>query len=307
MRDNVLKPLQELGMEKAQAEAEIQWAAEQILSSEQLLKCSANSLFNAVLDTARMGLSLNPSRAEAYLTTKWDKVSKSAKAYLEPSYRGLTLLAAQSCGAKYSIAHVVYSDDDFVMPNLLDPKSVAVHKPSLKKSGEPIGAYSQFVLPDGTALFEYMTIDEIKEVRSASQGWQAFEKKKIQATPWHNWFGEMARKTVVRRHIKYLPKYENTKYEKLMAAASAIDSQYEFENTPVVVAADEQENVRENARETLVKQITEGLSKCSKETQQELKELLREKKAAGEITLQLLEAVAKQIEEEIAESTSTEQ
>lgn len=90
------------------------------------------------------------------------------------------------------------------------------HKPMLDLSDEDlvddniVAAYSVATMKDGTKSFEVMRRAEINKVRQASQtgalGKTDRSGKPIPPKgPWVDWFAEMARKTVMRRHAKTLP------------------------------------------------------------------------------------------------------
>ena len=90
------------------------------------------------------------------------------------------------------------------------------HRPMLDLSNEDladeniVAAYSVAVMKDGSKSFEVMRRAEINKVRQASQtgavGKTTRDGKPIPPKgPWVDWFGEMARKTVMRRHSKTLP------------------------------------------------------------------------------------------------------
>lgn len=91
------------------------------------------------------------------------------------------------------------------------------HRPMLELSDEDVtddnivAAYSVAVMKDGTKSFEVMRRSEINKVRQVSQT-GALGKTKYNSSdpippkgPWVDWFAEMARKTVMRRHSKTLP------------------------------------------------------------------------------------------------------
>jgi recombination protein RecT len=88
------------------------------------------------------------------------------------------------------------------------------HRPMLDLSSEDmaddkiIAAYSMAKMKDGTISVEVMRRGEIDKVRENSQTGATRDKKGQPRTPkgpWVDWFGEMARKTVMRRHSKTLP------------------------------------------------------------------------------------------------------
>jgi hypothetical protein len=49
-----------------------------------------------------------------------------------------------------------------------------------------------------------MNMAQIIEIRNGSDGYMAFKTGKIKSHPWDSNFGEMARKTVIKRLFKYL-------------------------------------------------------------------------------------------------------
>ena len=92
-------------------------------------------------------------------------------------------------------AHVVYENDEF--DYLLGDNPRIEHKPALSGRGEPVAAYAIIKLTNGEVLREIMSIEEIEWVRRVS--------KAPKGGPWDNWWGEMARKTVLRRCAKSAP------------------------------------------------------------------------------------------------------
>ena len=50
---------------------------------------------------------------------------------------------------------------------------------------------------------------EIHKIRDRSDGWRAFKGNKIRSTPWSEFEGEMARKTVLSRLLKRVPMSAN--------------------------------------------------------------------------------------------------
>jgi len=90
------------------------------------------------------------------------------------------------------------------------------HKPDLLLSDEEatddniVAAYSIATYMDGTMSYEVMSRAEINKVRQVSKtgavGMTDRSGKAIPPKgPWVDWFGEMAKKTVMRRHAKTLP------------------------------------------------------------------------------------------------------
>ena len=88
------------------------------------------------------------------------------------------------------------------------------HRPLLELPEEDltddciVAAYSIARMKDGSVSVEVMRRGEINKVREASQTGATRDRKgapRQPKGPWVDWFGEMARKTVMRRHSKTLP------------------------------------------------------------------------------------------------------
>jgi recombination protein RecT len=114
-----------------------------------------------------------------------------------PMIAGILKKIRQSGEVAKVSAQVVYSNDKFVVKYGFD-EDVEHIPPALNEPrGDPIGAYATAVLKDGSQLLEVMSLEEIEAVRKVSRA--------AGNGPWVSWFGEMARKTVMRRLSKRLP------------------------------------------------------------------------------------------------------
>lgn len=153
------------------------------------------SAINAVVNLAAIGLSLNPAKKQAYL------VPRDGKICLDISYMGLIDLAVQDGAVRWAKAELVYEQDSFTLNG---PGSAPTHScnPFSKERGEIVGAYCVAKTPDGDYLTETMSADEINQIRDRSSAWKAWVEKKKKC-PWVTDYGEMARKTVVKRASKY--------------------------------------------------------------------------------------------------------
>lgn len=153
------------------------------------------SLYNAVVRAAQDGLL--PDNREAALvvfsTKRGDQWIKAVQ-YM-PMVGGLIKRLAQS-GITID-AQTVCEGDTFDY-ELGDDAKIAHKRPKLgTKRGEIIGAYAIARLANGMVMREVMDRSEIDQIRSAS--------KSKDGGPWSQWFGEMARKSVIRRLAKRLP------------------------------------------------------------------------------------------------------
>lgn len=196
------------GFDIEQVKREISFAIQGINRSAQLQKCSRESLMQAVLNVSNVGLTLNPAAKEAYLIPRFSSITRSLEASLEPSYIGLVKLLTDTGSVKAMVCQLVYGGDQFDI-DLANNVSPVLHKPDLNgKRDQVVGVYALATLADGTRQVEWMTLAEIHEIRERSETYKAFKNNKIQSCTWASDFGEMARKTVIKRIYKYLPRSE---------------------------------------------------------------------------------------------------
>lgn len=164
----------------------------------ELLKCNQESFFGAVLQCAQLGLEPGSALGHCYLLPFGNGKSNDGRpnCQLIIGYRGMIDLARRS-GQIVSInAYLVHEKDEFDYTLGLHPD--IKHRPSpLADPGAITYAYAVAVLKDGGVQFEVMSRAEIETVRRQS--------KASTSGPWSKHFGEMARKTVVRKLFKYLP------------------------------------------------------------------------------------------------------
>lgn len=159
------------------------------------------SVINAVLNIAAIGLSLNPAEKEAYL------VPRNGQICLDISYMGLMRLATDTGSVQWVQADIVYTADEFII-NGLDKQPTHKYNAFSKDRGEPVGVYVTAKLANGDYLTGTMTTEEINAIRDKSQGYISYVAKKAKSSIWVDHWGEMAKKTIVKRECKYWPKSE---------------------------------------------------------------------------------------------------
>jgi recombination protein RecT len=152
------------------------------------------SVFNAVVNVAAIGISLNPAKRQAYL------VPRDGRICLDISYMGLLDLAIQSGSILWGQAELVYSSDGFDL-NGFDKPPTHKRNPFSKERGEIVGAYVVVKTRDGDYLTTCMQIDEVFDIRNRSSAW-----KSGRSCPWKTDEGEMIKKTVIKRAYKLWPK-----------------------------------------------------------------------------------------------------
>lgn len=167
-----------------------------------LLECTPESLIGAVIQSAQLGLYVDGILGHAYLVPYWNGKEKRREVQLIPGYKGLIDLARRSGSVDSITARVVYENDEFDFAYGLDDR--LFHKPNIDEPGEPVAVYAMARLKSSDPAFEVMSVGQINTIRDKSQGYQNAIKYNGD-TPWKSAWDEMARKTAIRRLVKYLP------------------------------------------------------------------------------------------------------
>lgn len=222
--ESIEKKMEQAGFSVERIKQELSFAMQIINKSSQLPKCTGESILEAVANISLIGLSLNPAAKEAYLLPRWNSKAGVMEACLEPGYVGLVKLLTDAGSVTAMACQLVYENDDFSL-DLANNQTPVIHKLDPKvKRGAILGAYALGTLSSGDRQVEYMTLDQIEEIRGRSENWKAFKNGKISASTWGTDFGEMARKTVIRRIYKFLPRTD--RMAKLDAAVQLDNSDY---------------------------------------------------------------------------------
>lgn len=178
-------------------EREAGFAIQVLTAGDYIAKLAANdrqSVVNAVTNIAAIGISLNPAKKQAYL------VPRKGKICLDISYMGLIDLAVQAGSILWAQADLVYASDAFTL-NGFDRPPTHSYNPFSRERGELVGAYVVVKTPSGDYLTDCMSREEIDAVKNRSESVKAGK-----SSPWDTDYGEMAKKTVVKRAYKYWPK-----------------------------------------------------------------------------------------------------
>jgi recombination protein RecT len=177
-------------------EREAGFAIQILAGNSYAMKIALNnrqSVVDAVVNVAAIGISLNPAKRQAYLVPRKDKIC------LDISYMGLMDLAQATGSVKWAQASLVYASDTFAL-NGLDKPPTHVFNPFSKERGEIVGVYCTVKTIDGDYLTHTMTIDEAHAIRDRSEAWKASK-----SGPWKTDPGEMIKKTCVKQASKYWP------------------------------------------------------------------------------------------------------
>lgn len=160
-----------------------------------LAQCTPLSTLSAVMTCAELGLA--PSTlGTAYLIPYENRKNNTVECQLIVGYRGLIELARRSGFITTIQAEVVREGDAFDL-EYGTVGAVFKHVPKSKADARIIGAWALARFKDEGHQFVYMTRDEIDAIRGRSRAGNN--------GPWVSDFGEMAKKTVLRRLCKLLP------------------------------------------------------------------------------------------------------
>lgn len=159
-----------------------------VTKDPKLLNCDPVSIYTSMSACAQLGL--EPLMGRVYF------VPFGKTCTMMIGYQGLVDLVRRSGEVDDITAHVVYENDKFEIQYGCD--ETVIHTPTVHgPRGKPLGAYAVGWLKTGAKKVEWMNYEDIEEIRKGSQG--------KNAGPWKDHWGEMARKTVVRRIVKLLP------------------------------------------------------------------------------------------------------
>lgn len=176
-----------------------------IMINPDLMSHPPGLVFREVSKAAALGLYLDPALGEAYIIESYNYKTKRIEPQLRIGYLGMTKLARQSGEVKQIYAHEVHAKD-FIEAEQGAEKTL-VHKPQLFTDRGPIiGYYAVVKFTNGDFDYEPMDVAQVHAIRDRSDGWKAYQDKKIKSTPWATDEGEMAKKTVIRRLTKRMPK-----------------------------------------------------------------------------------------------------
>jgi recombination protein RecT len=224
---SVRKRMQEAGFDPQAIARETSFAMQIIMKDARLQECERNSILAAIVNVANLGLTLNPAAKEAALIARYDSRIRGNVCVLDPMYPGLLRLAKDAGAIASGVTGVVHEADEFRL-DLADNTNPISHRPCLiaSKKGAAVGVYCLLTLPNGIKQPEWMDLEQVRAIRDRSDAWQAFAAGKIKSTPWATDELEMARKTVLKRALKYAPRGTNEAQSRLDAAIEATNQEF---------------------------------------------------------------------------------
>jgi len=190
-----------------------------VQANQDMLRCERRSFITSCMKAAQDGLlpdgreaAIVPFNTRQKTADGWQSVKL---AQYMPMVWGLRKKILQSGEITDLFAGVVFrqeiESDRFVYEE--GSERCLRHKPIIAADFRPTNddialVYSVATFSDGSKSFEVMRRWEIDQIREASQTGAAFDKQgqpRDPKGPWVDWFAEMAKKSVIRRHSKSLP------------------------------------------------------------------------------------------------------
>ena len=148
------------------------------------------SFLGAMMTAAQLGLEPNTPLGQAYL------IPYGNQCQFQLGYKGLIDLAYRSGEVSTIQAQVVHENDIFTYSFGLEPE--LKHIPAKTDRGEPTHVYAMFRTKDGGYGFEVMSVDDVRAHAKK-------HSKTFSSGPWQTSFEEMAKKTVLKKALKYAP------------------------------------------------------------------------------------------------------
>lgn len=165
-------------------------------TNPKLGECTPQSFLGAMMTAAQLGMEPNTPLGQAYLLPYWNGRNNCYECQFQLGYKGLLDLAYRSGDISSIQAQIVYENDDFSYAYGLEPE--LKHIPAKADRGDPTHVYAVFRTKlDG---FGY-EVASIEDIRAHAQRYS----KSFGTGPWQTSFEEMAKKTILRRVLKYAP------------------------------------------------------------------------------------------------------
>lgn len=167
-----------------------------IRTNPKLMECNLPSLMGGVMEAAKLGL--EPGlMGQCYLIPFNNRKAGTTEAQFIIGYRGLIDLVRRSGQVSTITAREVHENDEFDIEYGIEEN--IKHKPVITgERGAVVGYYAVAKMKDGGYNFHFMTTNEVEKHRDK-------HAKSKNYGPWKDEFDAMAKKTVLRQLIKYLP------------------------------------------------------------------------------------------------------
>lgn len=165
-----------------------------ISANPKLAQCTPNSFLASMMTAAQLGVEPNTPLGQAYLIPYRNHGVMECQ--FQVGYKGLIDLAYRSGEVTLIQAHEVCENDEFTYSFGLNPD--LRHVPAANDRGAVTHYYAVWKGKNGGFGFEVITREEVeKHAKKFS--------KSYNNGPWQTNFDEMAKKTVLKKALKYAP------------------------------------------------------------------------------------------------------
>lgn len=186
----------------------IQQAVTMASRMPELRECTPESFIGAIMQASILGFQPVNALGQCYFIPYNNRKTGKKEVQFQIGYRGLLDLARRSGEIQTVYAQAVYAKDIFNFEFGLNP--ILKHVPVLEDRGELKYVYAVAKFINGGYIFEVMTKSDIEVIRKRSQSQQSYINGKLSPSIypvgiWASDYAEMAKKTVLRRLLKYCP------------------------------------------------------------------------------------------------------
>lgn len=202
-RKNVYELMQDMKSEFSKAlpkhivaDRFIRTAYTEVRRNPDLLSADAGSLMGAIMQSAQLGLLPGSVLGHAYLIPYFNRKTGTKEVQFQIGYKGYIELLRRTGEVTTIVAREVYANDKFDVDYGLEDN--LIHKPTITGDrGEVIAYYCVVKMRDGGHSFLVMSKTDVEKHRDK----HAASKN----GPWANHFDAMAKKTVIKQLVNYLP------------------------------------------------------------------------------------------------------
>lgn len=224
-------------------------------TNPQLAETTPSSFLGAMMTAAQLGMEPNTPLGQAYLIPFRNKGKLECQFQL--GYKGVIDLVYRSGEISVIQAHTVYENDVFEYELGLEPK--LKHIPAKSDKGEPIFFYAMFKTKDGGYGFEVMSVEDVRvHAKKYSQSFSGAY------SPWTKNFEEMAKKTVLKKALKYAPiksdfvrgittdETVKTEIAEDMYAVPSVEVEYEVDDDGVIQDEPQSNELTEDEKQQIL-------------------------------------------------------
>jgi recombination protein RecT len=167
-----------------------------ISRTPELARCSGASLIGGMLTSAQLGLEPNTPLGQAYMIPYHNSKNGTEEAQFQIGYKGYISLFYRDPKAQSLEAHCVHENDTFEYSYGLT--DTLKHIPAQTDRGRVTHVYAVYHLNNGGFGFAVMSTEDINKHRDKFS-------KAAKYGPWKDNWDEMAKKTVIKKALKYAP------------------------------------------------------------------------------------------------------